>query len=124
MRHQCDIRCTQARCITRAVHGRDRVLLAVLSGMTVSQDSLIELTSADQRIYLSPGGLDEGMKFYLHRQTMPLAEIRKLEGRCTGVLDEGEQISLKVLPIAHLRGVYDCKTLVALSLYAKSPSLF
>jgi len=87
------------------------------TGMTVSQESLIELTSADQRIYLSPGGLDEGMKFYLHRQTMPLAEIRKLEGRCTGVLDEGEQISLKVLPIAHLRGVYDCKTLVALSLY-------
>ena len=47
------------------------------TGIVVSQENLIELTEGTQRIFLSPGGLDEGMKFYLYRRTMLLRDIQQ-----------------------------------------------
>lgn len=67
---------------------------------------------------LSPGGCDECMQFFLHRRDVTPDELTALEGKATGVIEEGEVIKLKVTLLdRHARRIPDGKTQIALGLY-------
>ena len=53
---------------------------------------------------------------------LPDAKIAELHEKCTGVAEEGETISLKVLPFDELMAsVVDAKSIAALALYNGMP---
>lgn len=60
-------------------------------------EDLTELTGSDEKIYLSAGACDEGMKFYVHERTMSLSQLQEIEGRTCGVIEEGEKIQVTLV---------------------------
>ena len=73
------------------------------------------------RLYLSPGGCDEGMRFFLYQTEMADAKLKSIQGKTTGKLDEGETIVLKVVPFDDIATqCADAKTLTALYLYDRA----
>ena len=68
----------------------------------------------------SVGGCDEFLKFCLYEKVMSKEKIEELEGKCTGNIEEGEQIKLKIVPLNKLAETCpDMKTLTALYLYRR-----
>ena len=114
--------------------------IAEETGLTVSSDQLINMTdlalasspispssgssntSAEQlqqAMYPSPGGSDEYMPLYLHRRSVSPAQLEAWQGRLTGLRDQGEKITVKIVPLkdAWKVGGRDGKVLAALGLY-------
>ncbi|CAI7657684.1 unnamed protein product [Penicillium bialowiezense] len=105
------------------------------TGLLVKQDDLIDMTalasqasqssrdtsgeSLQKAMYPSAGGSDEFIPLFLYQKTMPRKDIEALQGKLTGLRDEGEKITLKLVPLADLwkEGVRDGKTLAAWGLY-------
>jgi len=99
------------------------------TGIKVNVNDLIDLTelSIDQKgevaatgskgVYPSCGGCDEYLRLYAYRNTMPKAKIMELEGKLTGVAEEGEKIVLKLISIHDLWKSADAKSLAALCIY-------
>lgn len=84
--------------------------------ITIDGEDLVDLTALagfDSGIYLSPGGSEEAMKFFGYSTSMTRSEFDSLNGRLTGVLEEGEQITVKLIPVDGLLEIPDAKTLVA-----------
>lgn len=67
----------------------------------------------------SPGGCDETIRLFLYEKEVSEDELSALAGKCTGVQEEGEQITLKIMDLDDLWTVADGKTLVAYLLYLK-----
>ncbi|CAG7940324.1 unnamed protein product [Penicillium olsonii] len=103
------------------------------TGLLVEQGDLIDMTALAARVndgsadgeslqnavYPSAGGSDEFIPLFLCQKTMPRKEIDELQGKLTGLRDEGEKITLKIVPLGDLwkAGVRDGKTLAAWGLY-------
>ena len=93
------------------------------TGIQVTNGDLVDLTEMVQGgkghkgVWLSPGGSDEFMRFFLYRKKWPMAEIEALEGKLTGLRESGELIKLTVLPYEDLIAAPDGKTLCAIALY-------
>ena len=103
------------------------------TGLSITQDELIDMTSLalqsiqqpkdgetlQQAVYPSPGGSDEFIPFFLCQKRMSRKDIEGLQGRLTGLRQEGEKITLKVVPLEDLwkEGLRDGKTLAAWALY-------
>jgi len=94
------------------------------TGLTVKEKDLIDLTekafkgSAYNHVYPSAGGSDEILRLFLYQTKMPKAKLEELEGKCTGVLEEGENIKLKIISLHELwRAAPDVKALSALCIY-------
>ena len=68
-------------------------------------------------VFLSPGGCDETMRFFAFFKEVTRAELDSINGRLTGELAEGEQITLRLLKLDDLRKVPDAKTIVAYALF-------
>ncbi len=88
----------------------------------ISADALTDLTAlagCTDGIYLSPGGSDESMRFFSFTQEVTEEQMADINGRCTGLIEEGEQITLKIVPLDSLLTVGDAKTIVAYALYQK-----
>jgi ADP-sugar diphosphatase len=70
-------------------------------------------------MYPSPGGCDEFMPLFLCEMRLPRTKIEELRGKLTGEREEGEHITLKLVPFDRLwiEGARDGKTLAALALY-------
>lgn len=70
-------------------------------------------------MYPSPGGCDEFLPLMLAQKRMGREELEDLQARTTGLRDEGEVITLKVVPFKSLyrEGGRDAKCLAALGLY-------
>lgn len=91
-------------------------------GMVVPQESLIDLTDFagyGGGIFVSPGGTDETLRLFAFEQEVTEEELASYEGKCTGVLEEGEQITLKIVELDTLWQIDDAKTVVAWALYNK-----
>ena len=83
---------------------------------------LIDLNAAagiSGGIFLSPGGSDESMHFYCVELTVSDDEMEAMNGKATGLLTEGEQISLEIVPFDDVWKTNDAKTIVAYTLYQK-----
>ncbi|CAO2651521.1 Nn.00g040910.m01.CDS01 [Neocucurbitaria sp. VM-36] len=81
------------------------------------QVPLIESTEA--AIYPSPGACDEFIPLFLCQKRLTRRHMEWLKGKATGLRDEGENITLKLVPLEKVwrEGARDGKTLAALALY-------
>lgn len=72
-------------------------------------------------VYPSAGGCDEYIKIFSHERRVPRSTLHEWEGKYGGLRDEGEMITLKVVPLADLwlEGAMDSKALAAVALYGK-----
>lgn len=70
-------------------------------------------------VYPSPGGSDEYIAIFLARKRLPRRDLDGLRGKLTGLRDEGENITLKIVPLKEVwrHGARDGKTLAAIALY-------
>jgi len=94
------------------------------TGIVVKEKDLIDLTEKAfkgtkyQHVFPSAGGCDEKLRLFLFTTKMSKAKIQELEGKCTGVLEEGENIKLKIISLHELwRAAPDVKALSALCIY-------
>lgn len=75
-------------------------------------------------MYPSPGACDEFIRLFAARRAVTRAELEELEGKCTGLVHEGEVITLEVVPLDTLWArTADGKTLAALHLFEKLKAL-
>jgi len=70
-------------------------------------------------MYPSPGACDEFITLYLHERRVPRDELKDWTGRLTGLREEGEKITLRLVPVKDLWrvGARDAKCLAALALW-------
>jgi ADP-sugar diphosphatase len=110
------------------------------TGLTIPADQLVNLTeltlqasNASSRpssgviedeglpeaIFPSPGGCDEHISIFLHEKRVPRAELEGWSGKLTGLRDEGEKITLKLVRLEDLwkEGGRDGKAAAAWGLY-------
>lgn len=95
------------------------------TGLAIPSSELVDLTGlaygdAYKGMYPSCGGCDEFLRLFLHRKEMTEEELTALQGKLTGLREEGELITLQVLPLDDLwQATPDAKALSALLLYSK-----
>lgn len=91
-------------------------------GIKISEKDLTDLSGlagCNQGVYLSPGASDETLRFFSFTREVTEEEMASMNGRCTGLITEGEQITLKIVPLDDLITIADAKTIVAYALYQK-----
>jgi len=104
--------------------------IAEETGLTINEDDLLDMTALALRdspnpeglqaaMYPSPGGSDEYIVLFLWEQEMERMEIESLRAKLTGNKQQGEMITLKVIPYEDLWKVAtrDAKMMVAWALY-------
>lgn len=100
------------------------------TGLKVKAEELIDMTAltvessdSDERlqkaVYSTPGGCDEFIPIFLYQKRIPRSELEEFQGKLTGLREEGERITLKVVKLENLwkEGARDGKALAALALY-------
>ena len=100
------------------------------TGLKVKADELLDMTALaiqeDQSeeqlqkgVYSTPGGCDEFIPIFLYQKQIPRKKLQKFQGKLTGLRDEGEKITLKVVRLEDLwrECARDAKSLSALALY-------
>ena len=75
--------------------------------------------SLENSIYPSPGGCDEFIPLFLCQKRLTSRHLEWLKGKTTGLRDEGENITLKLVPLSRAWRELgrDAKALAALALY-------
>jgi 8-oxo-dGTP pyrophosphatase MutT (NUDIX family) len=100
-------------------------------GIEIGGDELIDLTSLalggladaeaerlEEAVYLSPGGSDEFLKIFAYVHKIPQGTLKDWQGRLTGLRDQGEKITLKLVKFSDLwRETKDAKALSAVALW-------
>ncbi|KAH7374385.1 hypothetical protein BKA66DRAFT_496937 [Pyrenochaeta sp. MPI-SDFR-AT-0127] len=73
----------------------------------------------ESALYPSPGACDEFIPLFLCKKRLTRRHMDWLKGKATGLRDEGENITLKLVPLstAWREGARDAKALAALALY-------
>jgi ADP-sugar diphosphatase len=90
--------------------------------LTINEAELTDLSAfAGHKggFFPSPGGSDETIRLFSLCKEVGEDELSSMNGRCTGLLEEGEQITLKIVPLEDLWTIPDGKTIVAYTLYQK-----
>lgn len=100
------------------------------TGLEVDARELLDMTALalenEQRdevipkgSFSTPGGCDEYIPLFLYQKRLPRSALEEFKGKLTGLQDEGEKITLKVIKLHDLwkEGARDGKTLAALALY-------
>lgn len=88
--------------------------------MKVGREELVDMSEMAGHIrgfYPTPGGSDETIRVYCFVRQVSQNELAELKGRLTGNLEEGEQITLKIMPLKDLWKIPDGKTIVAYTLF-------
>lgn len=71
-------------------------------------------------MYPSAGGCDEFIRLFVCRRVVDIKYMAALEGRLTGLLEEGERITLELVKLSEVwQRTPDCKALSALALYER-----
>ncbi|KAI0153014.1 hypothetical protein GGR57DRAFT_468549 [Xylariaceae sp. FL1272] len=72
-----------------------------------------------QAMYPSAGGCDEFVPIYMHERRVPRDTLKEWTGKLTGLRDEGEKITLKLVRLRDLwwEGRRDSKALAAFALW-------
>ena len=92
-------------------------------GLKIAASDLIDLTEEigwERGYFVSPGGCDETIRIFLYEKEVTEEELAAMNGKATGVIEEGEQITLKIVPFDDTLLQYpDSKTVIAYTLYNK-----
>jgi ADP-sugar diphosphatase len=101
-------------------------------GLKISEDELINLSelalpetnegkedSLPRGMFPSAGGCDEFIPIFLHEKRVPRRQLKKWTGKLTGLRDQGEKITLKLVKLEDLwrEGARDAKALGAWALW-------
>lgn len=98
-------------------------------GLEIPESELVDLTALavpddgeerlPQMMFPSAGGCDEGIALFLHERRVGRGTLREWTGKLTGLRDEGEKITLKLVRREDLwwEGARDAKALGALALW-------
>lgn len=80
----------------------------------------VEEEQLAKAVYPSAGGCDEYIPLFLHEKKVPRDTLKEWEGRLTGLREEGEKITLKLVRLEDMwrEGARDAKALTAWALYA------
>ncbi len=92
-------------------------------GLVIADGELFDLTefAGYRRGFVpSAGGCDETVRLFCFKRKVSRETLDKINGRCTGLAEEGEKISLKVALLADLWRLDDAKSVVAFTLYLKA----
>lgn len=95
------------------------------TGLEINVSELVDMTELVFRdsypgMYPTCGGSDEFNRLYVHQKDVTAEEVESMNGRLTGVAEEGERIKVQILPLDQLwRQTADAKALAALCLYNK-----
>lgn len=70
-------------------------------------------------MFPSAGGCDEHIPIFLHERRVPREQLKEWTGKLTGLREEGEKITLKLVRLEDLwsEGARDAKALGAWALY-------
>jgi ADP-sugar diphosphatase len=101
------------------VKEKDLTNMTKLALSGVQTDDIFSSESLEKSMYPSPGACDEFIQLYLCQKRLSRKHMESLEGRATGLRNEGEQIKLNLVPLSRLwrEAARDGKALAALSLY-------
>lgn len=95
--------------------------LALQATNTSSQptNGVIEEEELPTAIFPSPGGCDEHISIFLHEKRVPRDTLKEWTGKLTGLRDDGEKITLKLVRLEDLwkEGGRDGKAAAAWGLY-------
>lgn len=98
-------------------------------GMDILEDELIDLTEMaipaggdeiiPRAMFPSVGGCDESISIFLHEKRIPRAQLKEWTGKLTGLREEGEKITLKLVKLEDLwwEAGRDAKALSAWALF-------
>lgn len=70
-------------------------------------------------MFPSAGGCDEFIPIFMHERRVPRSQLKEWSGKLTGLRDEGEKITLKLVRMTDLwkEGARDAKCLAAVALW-------
>ena len=101
------------------------------TGLVVKDEDLTDLTALafqnednaedlQKGVYTTPGACDEFVPIFLYQKRISRKELDEFRGKLTGLRNEGEKITLKVVKLEDLwkEGARDAKTLSAWALYS------
>jgi ADP-sugar diphosphatase len=98
-------------------------------GLKIREDDLVNLTElaipekedeiCPRAVFPSAGGCDEFIPIFLHEKRIPRHQLMEWTGKLTGLREEGEKITLKLVKLEDLwlEGARDAKSLAAWALY-------
>jgi ADP-sugar diphosphatase len=98
-------------------------------GLKIHEDDLVNLTElaipekeeeiCPRALFPSAGGCDEFIPIFLHEKRIPRQQLAEWTGKLTGLREEGEKITLKLVKLEDLwlEGARDAKALAAWALY-------
>lgn len=102
-------------------------------GLDIPEDELVNLTELaipeergdgkgeenPRAVWPSPGGCDEYIPIFLHEKRVPREQLKEWTGKLTGLREEGEKITLKLVKLEDLwrEGARDAKALAAWALW-------
>jgi len=98
-------------------------------GLDIPEDELTNLTelaisdegveTLPRAMFPSAGGCDEYIPIFLHQKKVPRSQLKEWTGKLTGLRNEGEKITLKLVRLEDLwlEGARDAKALAACALY-------
>jgi ADP-sugar diphosphatase len=94
------------------------------TGIAVNVSDLVDMSDVTgygkKGFYPSVGGCDEYLRFYLYTARVTRTGLNQLNQKLTGVVEEGEQIALRIVKLNELPSVSpDMKTFTALYLYGR-----
>ncbi|KAI6716148.1 NUDIX family hydrolase [Marssonina coronariae] len=89
-----------------------------LSELTIPENATGEELSP-RAMFPSAGGCDEYIPIFLHEKRVPREQLKEWTGKLTGLRDEGEKITLKLVKLEDLwcEAARDAKALAAWALY-------
>jgi ADP-sugar diphosphatase len=70
-------------------------------------------------VFPSPGGCDEFIEFFALELTVDQARFDEIQGAATGNLEEGEKITLQIIPYSDAHMLTDAKALCSILRYEK-----
>ena len=87
--------------------------LAEETGIKITGDKLLLLGD----IHPSPGGCDEKIRLFYYEQDVSSEKLAAFQGKCTGNFEEGETITLEIVPYETILKMTDVKAICAKAFY-------
>ena len=118
------IKQSELTCLTDQVRDIKRARAQEKAQEQENKNSKTDATEAESiafGMYPSAGGCDEYIKIFAHERRVPRNTLQEWEGKYGGLREDGEMITLKLVPLADLwlEGAMDSKALAAVTLYQK-----
>lgn len=99
------------------IHEDELTCLSELAGAGRATEG--EEEGLAEAMFPSAGGCDEFITIYSHERRVSRGQLKEWSGKLTGLREEGEKITLKIVPMGELwrEGARDAKCLAAVALW-------